>query len=114
MRNLSTVLRYFGIVLIAFAFLQALPLVISALYAETVTFPMRIYAIPAAIAAFLGLLLVSLFKPSPLNEGMAMAIGAIGWFGLSLIGAVPYWLALKITYLHDRNDAVRRARRPSA
>ena len=28
-----------------------------------------------------------------------MAIGALGWFGLSLIGAVPYWLALKITYL---------------
>jgi len=99
MRNLSTVLRYFGIVLIAFAFLQALPLVISAVYAETVTFPVRIYAIPAAIAAFLGLLLVSLFKPSPLNEGTAMAIGALGWFGLSLIGAVPYWLALKITYL---------------
>jgi len=99
MRNLSTVLHYFGIVLIAFAFLQALPLIISATYAETVTFPVRIYAIPAAIAAFLGLLLVSLFKPSPLNEGMAMAIGTLGWFGLSLIGAVPYWLALKITYL---------------
>jgi trk system potassium uptake protein TrkH len=99
MRNLRTVLHYFGIILIAFAFLQALPLVISTIYAETVTFPVRIYAIPAAVAAFLGLLLVSLFKPSPLNEGMAMAIGALGWFGLSLIGAVPYWLALKITYL---------------
>ena len=99
MRNLRTVLHYFGVLLISFAFLQALPLVISVLYAETVTFPVRIYAIPALIAVLLGLLMITLFKPAPLSEGMAMATGALGWFGLSLIGAVPYWLALKITYL---------------
>ena len=99
MRNLHTVLHYFGVLLMAFAFLQAVPLIISAVYAETVTFPVRIYAIPAVIALLVGLFLVALFKSSPLNEGTAMAIGALGWFGLSLIGAVPYWLALKITYL---------------
>ncbi len=99
MRNLSTVLHHLGIVLIAFAFLQSLPLIISATYVETITFPVRIYAIPAVIAFVLGILLTGLFKPSPMNEGTAMVIGALGWFGLSLIGAVPYWLALKITYL---------------
>ncbi len=99
MKNLNTVLHYFGIVLIAFAFLQALPLIISATYTETVTFPVRIYAIPAGISAIAGILLVGVFKAYPLVEGTAMAVGALGWFGLSLIGAVPYWLALKITYL---------------
>ena len=99
MRKLSTVLHYLGVVLIAFAFLQALPLIVSAIYRETVEFPFRIYVIPAAISLGLGILLVSLFRPRPLESGTGMAVAALGWFGLSLIGAVPYWLALKITYL---------------
>jgi len=99
MKNLSTVLHYLGIVLIAFAFLQALPLIISAMYLETVQFPFRIYVIPAAVSAALGVGLVSLFRARPLAGGTAMATAALGWFTLSLIGAVPYWLALKITYL---------------
>lgn len=99
MKNLSTVLHYLGIVLIAFAFLQALPLIISAMYLETVQFPFRIYFIPAAVSAALGVGLVGLFRVRPLAVGTAMATAALGWFTLSLIGAVPYWLALKITYL---------------
>jgi len=99
MKNLSTVLHYLGIVLIAFAFLQALPLIISVMYLETVQFPFRIYVIPAAVSAALGVGLVSLFRARPLAGGTAMATAALGWFTLSLIGAVPYWLALKITYL---------------
>ncbi len=99
MRKLSTVLHYLGVVLVAFAFLQALPLVVSAIYMETVEFPFRIYVIPAAISAGLGVLLTTLFRPRPLTGGAGMAVAALGWFGLSLIGAVPYWLALKITYL---------------
>ncbi len=99
MKNLSNVLHYLGIVLIAFAFLQALPLIISAMYLETVQFPFRIYVIPAAVSAGLGVGLVTLCKARPLTGGAAMATAALGWFTLSLIGAVPYWLALKITYL---------------
>ncbi len=99
MPKLSTVLHYLGIVLIAFAFLQALPLVVSAIYMETVEFPFRIYVIPAVISAGIGVLLTTFFRPRPLTGGAGMAVAALGWFGLSLIGAVPYWLALKITYL---------------
>jgi trk system potassium uptake protein TrkH len=98
-KNLSTVLHYLGIVLIAFAFLQALPLIISVIYLETVEFPFRIYVVPAALSAALGVGLVTLFRARPLTSGSAMATAALGWFTLSLIGAVPYWLALKITYL---------------
>jgi trk system potassium uptake protein len=106
MRNLATTLHYLGIVLIAFAFLQALPLLVSAIYSETVTFPVRIYAIPAVASAALGVGLTLLFKARPLTGGAAMATGALGWFVLSLIGAVPYWLALKITYLDAFFEAV--------
>ncbi len=99
MRKLFTVLHYLGVVLIAFAFLQALPLIVSAVYRETVQFPFRIYVIPAAISLGLGILLISFFRPRPLEPGTGMAVAALGWLGLSAIGAVPYWLALKITYL---------------
>ena len=99
MKNLTTVLHYLGIVLIAFAFLQALPLIVSAVYLETVQFPFRIYVIPAALSAALGVALVTVCRARPLSGGSAMATATLGWFTLSLIGAVPYWLALKITYL---------------
>ncbi len=99
MKNLSTVLHYLGIVLIAFAFLQALPLIISVIYLETVEFPFRIYVIPAALSAALGVGLVTLCRARPLTGGSAMATAALGWFTLSLIGAVPYWLALDVTFL---------------
>jgi trk system potassium uptake protein TrkH len=99
MKNLATVLHYLGIVLIAFSFLQAAPLIVSAVFRETVTFPFMIYAVPAAVSAFLGVILTTLFKPQPLTGGTAMVTGTLGWFTLSLIGAVPYWMALKITYL---------------
>ena len=99
MGKFATVFHYLGIVLIAFSFLQAAPLIISAIFLETVTFPFMIYAVPAAVSAFLGVIMTMVFKPQHLTGGVAMATGALGWFALSLIGAVPYWMALKITYL---------------
>ena len=86
-------------ILVAFSVLQAAPLIVSAIFTETVRFPMRIYAIPAAIAVGLGVGLMVLFRPRVLSAGAAMAIGALGWFVLSLVGAIPFWLALDITYL---------------
>jgi len=99
MRRYGSVLHYLGTILVAFSLLQAAPLLISAIYRETVRFPMRIYVIPAGISLFVGLLLVSLFRSHRLTLGTAMAVGALGWFALSLVGAIPYWLALDVTYL---------------
>jgi trk system potassium uptake protein TrkH len=95
----NTVLHYLGVVMIAFSGLQAAPLVVSVIYGETVRFPMRIYVIPAAVAVAVGLLLVFLFRPQRLTAGSAMAIGALGWLALSLVGAIPYWLALDVKYV---------------
>ena len=99
MRTRSSVLHYLGVILVAFSVLQAAPLIVSAVFNETVRFPMRIYAIPAAIALGLGTTLTVLFRPRALSAGAAMATGAVGWFVLSLVGAFPFWLALDITYL---------------
>ncbi len=99
MRARSSVLHYLGVILVAFSVLQAAPLIASAVFNETVRFPVRIYAVPAAIAAGLGVGLAVLFRPRTLSAGAAMAIGALGWFVLSLVGAIPFWLALDITYL---------------
>jgi trk system potassium uptake protein TrkH len=99
LRARSSVLHYLGVVLVAFSVLQAAPLIASAVFVETVRFPMRIYAIPAAIAVGLGVALAVFFRPRALSAGAAMAIGALGWFVLSLVGAIPFWLALDIRYL---------------
>ena len=99
MRSRVSVLHYLGVVLVAFSVLQAAPLVVSAIYRETVQFPMRNFAIPAGASLAAGLGLALFFRPRRLTAGTAMAVGALGWFVLSLVGAIPYWLALRITYL---------------
>lgn len=105
-KRVSTVFHYLGIVCLGFAVLQALPLLVSALFAETVRFPMRIYVIPAAAAAALGTVLLTAFRPHRLSAGAAMAVAAIGWIGLSALGALPYWIALDVSYLDALIEAV--------
>jgi len=95
----NTVLHYLGIVLVAFSILQAAPLVVSAIYRETARFPIRIYVIPALIAVAVGAAMLVLFRPRRLTTASAMAVGAVGWFALSLVGAIPFWLALDVTFL---------------
>jgi len=106
LRTHSSVLHDLGMILVAFSVLQAAPLIVSVLFNETVRFPVRIYAIPAAIALGLGIALVVLFRPRTLASGTAMAVGALGWFVLSLLGAIPFWLALDLTFLDAFFEAV--------
>jgi len=95
----SSVLHYLGVVLVAFSVLQAAPLIASAILDEPLYFHVTYYMVPAGIALGLGAALTGFFRPRVLSAGAAMAIGALGWFVLSLVGAIPYWLALDITYL---------------
>ncbi len=106
MRSLRSVFYYLGVILIAFSVLQAAPLAISALYQETVQFPMRIYAIPAVISLCVGLAFVMLLRSRPMTPQLSMAVGTLGWVTLSLLGALPYWLALDIRYVDAFYEAV--------
>jgi len=106
LRTRSSALHYLGVVLVAFSVLQMAPLIVSAIFNETVRFPMRIYVLPAAIAAGLGVGLIAVFRPRILSSGSAMAIGALGWFVLSLVGAIPFWLALDIPYINALFETV--------
>ena len=106
MRRRVSVLHYLGVILIAFSALQAAPLLVSVLYRETVRFPMRSFAIPAAISLVVGLLFALAFRPRRMTIGTAMAVGALGWFALSLLGAIPIWLPLRVTYLDAFFEAV--------
>jgi trk system potassium uptake protein TrkH len=98
-RSRASILHYLGVILVAFSILQAAPLVVSVIYRETVRFPMRNFAVPAGLSLVLGLAMALFFRPRRLTVGTAMAVGALGWFVLSLVGAIPYWMALRITYL---------------
>ncbi len=106
MRSIRSVFYYLGVILVAFSVLQAAPLAVSVLYDETVQFPMRIYAIPALISLGIGLALVIFLKPRPMTPRLSMAVGTLGWFALSLLGAIPFWLALDISYLDALYEAV--------
>ena len=106
MRSLRSVLYYLGVILIAFSVLQAAPLCVSAIYRETVDFPMRIYVIPAVISLMMGLGLVLPMRPTRMTTAMSMVVGTLGWVALSVLGAVPYWLALDIPYLDALFEAV--------
>ncbi|MBU1048935.1 TrkH family potassium uptake protein [Candidatus Bipolaricaulota bacterium] len=106
MRSLRSVFYYLGVILIAFSVLQAAPLAISAMYKETVQFPTRIYVIPAVISLSVGLAFVLLLKSRPMNPRLSMAVGTLGWVTLSLLGALPYWLALDIRYIDALYEAV--------
>lgn len=99
MRSRVSILHYLGIILVAFSILQAAPLIVSVIYRETVQFPMRNFAVPAGLSLALGLAMAFFFRPRRLTVGTAMAVGALGWFVLSLVGAIPFWMALRITYL---------------
>ena len=98
-RSRISILHYLGVVFVVFSALQAAPLAVSVIYNETVRFPMRIYAIPAGLSLAVGVGLMAFFRPRRLTVGTAMGVGALGWFALSLVGAIPYWMALKLTYL---------------
>lgn len=106
MRSMRSVFYYLGVILIAFSVLQAAPLAISALYNERVQFPMHIYVIPAIISLAIGLALVLLLKPRPMTPRLSMAVGTLGWLALSLLGGIPYWLALDISYLDAFYEAI--------
>ncbi|HDS29353.1 MAG TPA: TrkH family potassium uptake protein, partial [Candidatus Acetothermia bacterium] len=82
------------------------PLVVSVIYNETVQFPMRIYAIPALISLGLGVAAMILLKPRTMSPRLSMAVGTMGWFALSLLGAIPYWLALDIRFVDALFEAV--------
>jgi len=98
MSRLSTVAHYLGVILVVFAFLQALPLIVSAFAEETVRFPALTYGSPAAICLVLGTVLSRRFRPRELTAGEAMAVGVVGWVVLSMVGAIPLWIALDFSY----------------
>jgi trk system potassium uptake protein TrkH len=98
MGRLPTIAHYLGMVFIVFAFLQALPLVVSAFAVETVRFPALTYGAPAAACLALGVTLARRFRPGELTAGQAMAVGVLGWIALSLVGALPLWIALDFSY----------------
>lgn len=106
MKSTQSVLYYTGFILVAFSLLQAAPLIMSALYSETVQFPMRIYVIPALISFGLGATSMIVLKPGKMSPRLSMAVGTMGWFALSLLGAIPYWLALDIRFVDALFEAV--------
>jgi len=98
--HLSSVLSYLGVLFLVFGLLILLPLLVLAIYArggrEEVS--CLCFIVPAAIAFVLGALLKRGRGFPVLGSRGAMLLCALGWIGVSAIGAIPFWLGLRATY----------------
>jgi len=96
------ILSYLGALFWIFGFVLLVPLVVLLLGVraghEEVS-PLCFF-LPAAVAWVLGFMLKSRrLAPGPLNGRAAMLVCALGWIGVSALGAMPFWLGLKVSYL---------------
>ena len=112
MRNrflyLAPILDYLGALFWTFGFVMLVPLVVSLLYVRAGYDEVAAlsYVLPAAVAFGLGLLLKSRSGFRPLNVRSSMLLCGVAWITVSAVGALPFWLALRVTYVDAYFEAV--------
>ncbi|MDO4566961.1 MAG: potassium transporter TrkG, partial [Oscillospiraceae bacterium] len=97
--NRRMIARTLGITLLAEAAFLLLPALVSLIYSEDTTWALLV---SAGVSALLGLLLASI-KPRSrtifAREGFLIV--SLGWIGMSIIGALPFYLSGEIPNLVD-------------
>jgi len=100
-QTLRTVLRDTGsllFVLGGFLFLTIIVVFISGEF-RTGLLPLIAFAVPGFLSIILGLIARHYLPPGELNRLQAMLVCALGWIIFSFIGALPFVIALKVSYL---------------
>jgi trk system potassium uptake protein TrkH len=100
-KTLRSILHFLGALLLLLGAILLLPLVVMVITGELGTEHNILYAflLPSIIAFSLGLFFQKAFRPGPLGDVQAMLICALGWLLCSAIGAIPFVIALKASYL---------------
>ena len=98
----NTVLNLLGSLLIISGIILLIPLIIVTLNNEMAVNKNTFHAfwIPSVISFILAFLFNKLFTPGNPNKLQAMLVCALGWILLSAIGAIPFVIALKISYIN--------------
>ncbi len=102
MRN-KLVYKYIGKVLIVFSILLLFPLLVSIIYKE----PMISFMIPALISLIAGLILNNIeIDNKNLYAKDGFVIVTMGWFIISLIGALPFMISDKLSFFDSLFESV--------
>jgi len=103
--HLLPVLDYLGALFWTFGLLLLVPLIVLGVYAADTSgkAPEEVsiftFVVPAAIAFVLALALKRKTAFPPLDRRGAMLLCALGWIVISAVGALPFWLGLRVSYL---------------
>jgi len=97
----SPILDYLGVLFWVFGLLLLIPLVVLGIFSGGVRPETSIWTfiIPAAIALLIAMMLKLDFNFRPLDTRRAMILCALGWICISAVGAIPFVIGLKISYL---------------
>ena len=102
------VLEYLGLLLWVFGMTMLLPLCVWMGFAlmgqpEVSGFA---FLIPVGVALFAASLLKRNLRVPPIDNRQAMIVCALGWIVISAVGALPFWLGLRISYLDSYFETV--------
>ncbi|MBN2541629.1 TrkH family potassium uptake protein [bacterium] len=102
-QTFHVVLNNLGALFIVLCWVLLLPLVILFLYEEIGEYgyqTLLAFIIPSITSLFLGFALKTFFRKGTPNVIQAMLICSLGWLGCSAIGAIPFVIGIKATYLN--------------
>ncbi len=105
MRNrfqyLRPILDYLGLLSWMFGLLMLVPLAYELAVGDAVRNPMLAvgFGAPAVLALLFGVTLKRNLQFPPLDGRRAMLLTALGWIVVSAVGALPFWLGLRVSFV---------------
>ncbi|MGM0508551.1 MAG: TrkH family potassium uptake protein [Fusobacteriota bacterium] len=64
------------------------------------------FLIPIILSLFIGIILKIIFPYKTPNEVQGMMLCGLGWFAISIVGAMPFWLGLDVSFLDSYFETV--------
>ncbi len=100
-QTFQAVIRSVGSLLFILGVFLLLPLVPVFIYGEYAAGPLTLFAfiVPAGLAIILGMITRKYLPPGEITNTQAMLVCCLGWIVFSLIGALPFCIALGAGYL---------------
>ncbi len=100
-QTLHIVFRFLGSTLIVLGLLLLLPLAVTILDGEARDDQLTVlaFALPSAVSILLGLISKKIFRKGDIGTIQAMLICSLGWLAFSAIGALPFVIAIRASYL---------------
>jgi trk system potassium uptake protein TrkH len=98
---LRPIVDYLGLLAWVFGLLMLIPLVYAIAAGDSARNPLLAlgFGLPAALALVLGGSLKRNLRFPPLDERRAMLLIALGWIVVSAVGALPFWLGLRVSFV---------------